>query len=98
MRTLEDVIIKVDQVNSFMDTIEGAMIDAAPDESDPGAKRLHNLVYILMDLLQAIGKDLNEANGHIRVCNAILASAHVRDMEAELKELRARVARLDTVP
>lgn len=98
MRTLEDVIIKVDQVNSFMDTIEGVMIDATPDESDPSAKRLHNLMYLLMDLLRAIGDDLAEANGHIHVCNAILASAHVREMEAELKELRAKVAHLDAVP
>ena len=92
MRTLEDVIIKMDQVNDFMYTIEGAMIDAAPDAQDAGTRRLHSLVYILMDQLQTIGEDLEEANGHIKVCNAILASAHVRELEEELNELRAKVS------
>lgn len=93
MRTLEDVIVKFDQINDYMDCIEDAMISAA-DESgmSDGMKKLHNLVYILMDQLRAVGEDLNEANGHITVCNAILASAHVRAMETELKELRAKAS------
>ena len=94
MRTLEDVMIKVNQVNDFMYVIEGAMIDAAPDKLDASTKRLHNLLYVLMDQLRDIELDLDEANGHITVCNAIMAAAHVREMESELKELRAKVNRL----
>ena len=95
MRTLEDVIVKVDQLNDFMICVEDAMI-AAANESDtgeemaPGMKRLHSIVYVLMDQLAAVGKDLEEANGHITVRNAILASAHVRQMEAELARLKAK--------
>lgn len=89
MRTLEDAIIKVGQVDDFMYMIEGAMIDAVPDAQDASTRRLHSLVYILMDQIRAIKEDLEEANGHITVCNAIFAAGHVRELEAEIKRLRA---------
>ncbi len=89
MKTLEDVIIEVEQANDLMYAIEGAMIDATPDEQDVSTRRLHNLTYILMGLLKNIGEDLEEAAGHVKVCNVILASAHVREMEKKLRDLQS---------
>ena len=92
MRTIEDVIIKVDQLNDFMICVEDAMIAAASEseEMTPSMKRLHSLVYVLMDQLAEVGNDLTEANGHIKVSNAILASGHVKELESELARLRAK--------
>lgn len=92
MRTLENIVIKVDQINDFMECVEDVMISTADEEGFGNSmKKLHNLVYILMDQLQTLGKDIEEANGHIKVCNAIMASAHVRAMELELAELRRQL-------
>ena len=91
MRTLEDVIVKIDQLNDFMICVEDTMIDAESEceEMTPSMKRLHSIVYVLKDQLAAVGEDLDEANGHIKVSNAILASAHVRALEDELARLKS---------
>ena len=89
MKTLEDIVIKVDQINDFMECIENAMITVAAEEGcGDNMKKLHNLVYILMNQLRTLGEELDEANGHIRVCNAIVASRHVRELETELERLK----------
>lgn len=95
MRTLDDIVIKVDQLNDFMYFVEGAMLEATADEEmEDSAKRLHNLVYILMDQLHSLGGDLDEVNGHIKVCNALYAAGNLRGKEAEIEELKNEIEEL----
>jgi len=92
MKTLDSVILKVEQINDFMVCIDDAMIDASEESGmNKSMDRLYSLVSILEDLLHNVSEELDEANGHIKVCNSILASAHVQQLEAELAELRAKV-------
>lgn len=88
MKTLDDVIIKADQLDSLMYAIEGQMLQAADDEGGEGMLRLHNLFYLLWDQLKQISADITEVNGHIKVCNTILAMNHVEDLKAEIGILK----------
>lgn len=95
MRTLDDVVIKVDQLNGFMYFVESAMLEATANEGmTDSAKRLHNMIYILMDQLQQLEHDLDEATGHIKTCNVLYAVGNLRGKEAEIVELKREIMRL----
>lgn len=49
MKTLEDIIMKMDQLDSLMYSIETAMLDAAPADAGEKVIRLHNLIYLLWE-------------------------------------------------
>ena len=88
MKSLESVIQKLDQLDSLMYSVEGALIDAAEEIIGSETKRLHNLFYLLWEQLQQVTKDVEEVNGNIEVCNAIYAVNHVEEMKRELAELK----------
>lgn len=91
MSTIENVAIKVGQINDFMYFVESAMIDADGAEGGEETRRLHNMVYLLMDMLEGLENDVDELDGHRRVCDAIYAVNHVNQMKAEIERLRAAV-------
>lgn len=97
MATLETTAIKIGQINDFMYSVETAMLEAAEDVSADKpfdrTRRLHNLIYQLMDMLEGLEKDVDELNGHRRVCDAIYAVNHVNQMKEEIKELKAALCR-----
>lgn len=88
MKTLENIILKLEQMDSLMFSIEGAMIEAAEEDLSNETKRLHNLIYLLWEQLQQVSKDVGEVNGHIEVCNAIYAVNRVEELKQELAELK----------
>ena len=87
MKTLDTLIIKMEQLNSLMHSIESTMLEADAEDIK-ATKRLHNLVYLLWDHLQQLAKDATEVNGHIKVCNAIFAVNHVDELKAEIERLK----------
>lgn len=88
MKSLENIIIKLEMMDSLMFSIEGAMIEATTEELSDETKRLHNLIYLLWEQLQQVTKDVGEVNGHIEVCNAIYAVNRVEELKRELVELK----------
>lgn len=88
MKSFESILLKLEQVDSLMYSIEGAMINATVEELSTEDKRLHNLIYLLWDQLQQITKEVTEVNGHIDVCNAIYAVNRVEELKRELVELK----------
>ena len=88
MKSLENIIIKLEMMDSLMFSIEGAMIEATTEELSDETKRLHNLIYLLWEQLQQVKKDVGEVNGHIEVCNAIYAVNRVEELKRELVELK----------
>lgn len=68
MKTLEDIIMKMDQLDSLMYSIETAMLDAAPADAGEKVIRLHNLIYLLWEQFLQARADIDELNGHIEVC------------------------------
>jgi len=87
MKTLEDIILRLDQMDSLMFSIEDAML-AAAENGGNDTKKLHNLVYILWEQLQQVTKEATELNGHIEVCNAVYAVHRVEELKNELAELK----------
>lgn len=88
MKSLENIIMRLETMDSLMFSIEGAMIEAAAEELSDKTKRLHNLIYLLWEQLQQVTKDAGEVNGHIEVCNAIYAMNRVEELKRELAELK----------
>ena len=88
MKSLENIIIKLEMMDSLMFSIERAMIEATTEELSDETKRLHNLIYLLWEQLQQVTKDFGEVNGHIEVCNAIYAVNRVEELKRELVELK----------
>lgn len=88
MKSLESILLKLEQVDSLMYSIEGAMIEVADEELNDEAKRLHNLIYLLWNQLQQITKEVIEVNGHIEVCNAVYAVNRVEELRRELAEMK----------
>ena len=88
MKSLENITIKLEMMDSLMFSIEGAMIEATTEELSDETKRLHNLIYLLWEQLQQVTKDVGEVNGHIEVCNAIYAVNRVEELKRELVELK----------
>lgn len=90
MKTLDDVVIRLEMMNTLAASMEDA-IDAAITASDmsPEALKVQHLFYILLEQINQAKEEANEVAGHIQVCNAILAADRVRAMQRELEELRA---------
>lgn len=88
MKSFDDVIAKMKQIDSLMYSIETAMLDAAPAEHDEKVMRLHNLIYLLWEQLSQAQADIDELNGHVAVCNAIYAANRVREMQEEIERLK----------
>ncbi len=88
MKTLEDIIMKMDQLDSLMYSIETAMLDAAPADAGEKVIRLHNLIYLLWEQFLQARADIDELNGHIEVCNAVYAVNRVREMQDEIERLK----------
>lgn len=87
MKSLENIILKLEQMDSLLFSIEDVML-AAAENGGNDTKRLHNLIYLLWEQLQQVAKDANEVNGHIEVCNAIYAVNRVEELRRELAELK----------
>ena len=60
MKTLEDIIMKMDQLDSLMYSIETAMLDAAPADAGEKVIRLHNLIYLLWEQFLQARADIDE--------------------------------------
>ena len=88
MMNFDDILVKLEQVDSLMYSVEGAMIAAAPEDGGAEVTRLHNLVYLLWDQLRQIAEDTKELNGHVKVCNAIYAVNKVDEMRATIERLK----------
>ena len=50
--------------------------------------RLQNLIYLMLDELDQVKAAVHEANGHLRVCNALQQAAYMRNLEQENAELK----------
>ena len=88
MKTFDDILLKLDQLDSFMYSIESAMIEAAPEGGSEQVIRLHNLIYLLWDQLKQVAADTAELNGHVKVCNAVYAANKVDEMRATIERLK----------
>ncbi len=90
MTGFEGITNKIAQLNSLAYALEGAIIQAeGHDAGDAEARRMLDLFYVLQEGLEQLQKDADELGDHISVCNAIYAVNHVKEMRAELAELRA---------
>jgi hypothetical protein len=86
---IDKALAETGKIDALLYSIEGAMLDAAAETGmTETVERLHNLIYVLMDEFQALTAAIEAAQGDERVCNVILASEHVRKMEAELERLK----------
>lgn len=90
MKTLDDVVIRLEMMNTLAASMEDA-IDAAITASDMSqeALKVQHLFYILLEQINQAKEEAGEVAGHVQVCNAILAADRVRAMQRELEELRA---------
>lgn len=90
MKTLDDVVIRLEMMNTLAASMEDA-IDAAITASDMSqeALKVQHLFYILLEQIDQAKEEVGEVAGHVQVCNAILATDRVKAMQRELKELRA---------
>lgn len=91
MIDLFQVMNMVEQANTLAYYTESALEEDDCSKTAESRDRLAHMVYALVDKLKEIGPALEEVNGHIQVCNAVFAAAHVREMQKELEELRKRV-------
>ena len=92
MKNLDNVCIKFNQVNeSLMYALETALVDEWETEeaTERSIKRARDLFYIVWDSLNQIEKDLDELNGHIKVCNAVYAVNRVNELKEELEALKS---------
>lgn len=92
MKNLDNVCIKFNQVNeSLMYALETALVDEWETEeaAERSIKRARDLFYIVWDSLNQIENDLDELNGHIKVCNAVYAVNRVNEMKEELEALKS---------
>ena len=89
MKTLDDVMIRMEMMNALATSMEDA-IDAAITASDMSqeALKVQHLFYILLEQINQAKEEAEEVAGHIQVCNAIFATGRVRAMQKELQELR----------
>jgi hypothetical protein len=86
---LDKALAENGKINALLYSIEEAMLEAAGETGmTEKTERLHNLIYVLMDEQQALTAALEAMQGDAKVCNAILASRYVREIEAELKSLK----------
>jgi len=85
-KTIDDIIIDLEQIDSFMYAFEGMLLEA--DGNNAALIRAQNMFYILWKQLQQSKNDALEVNGHIKVCNAVYAVNRVKDLKEELAELR----------
>lgn len=85
MIDFENILCKLDQMDSLMYAIEGEMI--AVDEAGSDMKHLHNLVYILWEQLQQVNKDVEKLRGGPKDRNAIYQVSYVEELEREIAEL-----------
>ena len=85
MIDFENILCKLDQMDSLMYAIEGEMI--AVDEAGSDMKHLHNLVYILWEQLQQVNKDVEKLRGGPKDRNAIYQVSYVEELEREITEL-----------
>lgn len=89
MKNLDEMIIKMEQIDSLMYAFEGAILNADETFGENNEKKqVHNLFYLLWEQLQQVQKDAEELNGHIGVCNAIYAVNRVEELKQELAELK----------
>ena len=92
MKNLDNVCIKLNQVNeSLMYALETALVDewGTEEAAERSIKRARDLFYIVWDNLNQIEKDLDELNGHIKVCNAVYAVNRVNELKEELETLKS---------
>ena len=75
MKTFDDILVKMGQLDSLMYSVESAMIEAAPEDGGEEVIRLHNLIYLLWDQLQggSIGNAVAAAAGAVVVIACKLA-------------------------
>ena len=88
MKTFDDILVKMGQLDSLMYSVESAMIEAAPEDGGEEVIRLHNLIYLLWDQLKHVTADTEELNGHVKVCNAVYAVNKVDEMRATIERLK----------
>ena len=90
MKTFDDIVIRIGAMESLSCSIEQAVDDAILETGmTPGLERMQNLFYILDEQIRTAKEEADEVAGHIMVCNAVFAAGHVRELEAEIKRLRA---------
>ena len=80
MKTFDDILVKMGQLDSLMYSVESAMIEAAPEDGGEEVIRLHNL--------KQVTADTEELNGHVKVCNAVYAVNKVDEMRATIERLK----------
>ena len=88
MKTFDDILVKMGQLDSLMYSVESAMIEAAPEDGGEEVTRLHHLIYLLWDQLKQVTADTEELNGHVKVCNAVYAVNKVDEMRATIERLK----------
>lgn len=90
MKNLDDIIVKMEQIDSLLYTLEGALPEE--NEDDPKTKsRLHNLFYLLLENFSRLQNDAEELNDHIGVCNAVFAVNRVEEPKQEIADLKGKL-------
>ncbi len=92
MKNLDNICIKFNHVNeSLMYALETALINTqeTKEAAELSIKRAMDLFYIVWDSLNQIEKELDELNGHIKVCNAVYAVNRVNELKEELEALKS---------
>lgn len=85
MTNLDNIVTRVQQINSLAYALEGAIINEA---SDNDTMHLQNLFYLLQRELIQLEKDADELAGHIAVCNAVYAVNRVGELKEEIERLK----------
>lgn len=89
MKNFEDMIIKMEQIDSLLYAMESALLNDSENFDDNKAKKqVHNLFYLLWENFSKLQDDAEELNGHIGVCNAIFAVNRVNELKQEIADLK----------
>lgn len=90
MKNLDDIIIKMEQIDSLLYAMEGALLEENEDDHKT-KKQSHNLFYLLWENFSRLQNDTEELNDHISVCNAVFAVNRVEELKQELSDLKCKL-------
>lgn len=88
MKTLEDVIVRLDIMESLAYSVEGYINEMAAEGASATARRAQSLFCLLMEQISTAQEEANEVDGHIKVCNAVYAVNRVEELRAEIERLK----------
>ena len=86
MKNFDNIIARLEQVDSLVYAVETEMLKAEGVGEE--FTRMQHLFYLLWEQVKQIAAEVDELSGHNLVCNAIEAVNHIAELKAEIERLK----------